>query len=309
MKNYFWIVLLGFSVLTSCQQDSAESGKSGTLPSGFDYQIHTSGNGSVAEEGQYVYYHVQLRYQGEVRQSSRLDASQPFFKVTPPPTDSVALLSPNPIQDVLRKMSEGDSATIDVPGDKLPPNTRLTPQDTLYYDVVVTDIIEEEDFKVRRDAELAKRKEKMEEAQAEKVEVAEKTEQIVKDYASGKLNSQLEETETGLKYLVMEQGDGPAINPGDFISVNYYGVLTDGTMFDNSYKVGNPFTFPIGQGRVIAGWDEGIAKFNQGGKGYLFVPSELGYGANPAGKIPANSELIFYVSIENVRVGANNPSR
>ena len=84
-------------------------------------------------------------------------------------------------------------------------------------------------------------------------------------------------------------------------SVHYYGVTTDGNMFDNSFKAGRPYPVPVGQGRVIRGWDEGLPLLKGGSKAVLFIPGELGYGA--AGSPPnigPNAELIFYVEIAEV---------
>ena len=90
--------------------------------------------------------------------------------------------------------------------------------------------------------------------------------------------------------------------PGREVEVNYFGVLADGTPFDNSFKRGQTFTFPLGAGRVIPGWDEGIAMLNVGSKATLFVPYELGYGeAGSPPNIPPKAELIFYVELERVR--------
>lgn len=98
-------------------------------------------------------------------------------------------------------------------------------------------------------------------------------------------------------------GDGAEAKAGDSISVNYLGTLLDGTKFDSSYDRGTPFTFTLGAGGVIKGWDQGLVGMKVGGKRKLTIPAELAYGAqSPSPKIPANSTLVF--EIELLSVGA-----
>ncbi len=97
-------------------------------------------------------------------------------------------------------------------------------------------------------------------------------------------------------------GTGALAVPGKEITVQYTGKLVDGTKFDSSYDHGSPFTFPLGAGRVIRGWDEGFAGMKVGGKRTLTIPPELGYGASGSGGvIPPNAVLIFDVELLDVR--------
>ncbi len=102
-------------------------------------------------------------------------------------------------------------------------------------------------------------------------------------------------TSSGLKYIVYESGSGPTPKIGTRVTVHYSGYLTDGKMFDSSRTRGQPFSFPLGQGRVIKGWDEGIALMKPGAKYKFIIPAKLGYGSRPAGRIPPNSVLHFDV--------------
>ena len=108
-------------------------------------------------------------------------------------------------------------------------------------------------------------------------------------------------TATGLKYIIWKKGDGDQAEAGDKVSVHYAGRLLDGSPFDDSYKRGQPFSFPLGGGRVIKGWDEGIAYMNVGDSATLIIPAELGYGAADRPTIPANSTLIFDVQLMDVK--------
>lgn len=106
--------------------------------------------------------------------------------------------------------------------------------------------------------------------------------------------------ETGLKYIDLVVGEGPTPRKGQRVTVHYTGWLRDGTKFDSSHDRGSPFSFKIGTGKVIDGWDEGVATMKVGGKRKLIIPPELGYGSRGSGSIPANSELIFEVELLGV---------
>jgi len=108
-------------------------------------------------------------------------------------------------------------------------------------------------------------------------------------------------TETGLKYVDEVVGTGESPSPGRIVTVHYTGWLENGTKFDSSLDRGRPFEFPIGRGRVIRGWDEGVMTMKVGGKRKLIIPPELGYGSRDMGTIPPNSTLIFEVELLGVR--------
>jgi len=109
-------------------------------------------------------------------------------------------------------------------------------------------------------------------------------------------------TASGLQYWDIKVGAGDTAVKGQEVRVDYTGWLTDGTMFDSSVPRGQPFVFELGAGRVIKGWDEGVAGMKVGGKRQLRIPPELGYGASGAGGglIPPNATLIFDVELFGV---------
>jgi peptidylprolyl isomerase len=109
-------------------------------------------------------------------------------------------------------------------------------------------------------------------------------------------------TPSGLKYEDIVVGTGESPSPGKIVKVHYTGWLEDGTKFDSSFDHGDqPIDFPIGVGRVIKGWDEGVITMKVGGKRKLVIPPQLGYGARNAGPIPPNSTLVFEVELLGVQ--------
>lgn len=109
-------------------------------------------------------------------------------------------------------------------------------------------------------------------------------------------------TPSGLKYEDIKQGTGDAAAAGKTVSVHYTGWLTNGKKFDSSKDRGQPFEFPLGGGRVIKGWDEGVQGMKVGGVRKLTIPPGLGYGSRGAGNaIPPDATLVFEVELLKVR--------
>jgi peptidylprolyl isomerase len=109
-------------------------------------------------------------------------------------------------------------------------------------------------------------------------------------------------TDSGLKYFDIVEGDGAIPEAGQTVVVHYTGWLEDGTKFDSSIDRGQPFSFQLGSGTVIVGWDEGVASMKVGGKRQLVIPAELGYGDTGAGStIPPGATLIFDVELLEIQ--------
>jgi FKBP-type peptidyl-prolyl cis-trans isomerase FkpA len=129
------------------------------------------------------------------------------------------------------------------------------------------------------------------------------------DTAGGGMAAELEidpaaltKTASGLQYQDVVTGSGAEATPGQVAVVHYTGWLTDGTKFDSSRDRGEPFSFPLGGGQVIAGWDEGVAGMKVGGRRKLVIPPDLGYGAGGSPPvIPPASTLVFDVELLEIR--------
>ena len=111
-------------------------------------------------------------------------------------------------------------------------------------------------------------------------------------------------TASGLTYIITQKNEaGQQLKAGDNVQVHYTGLLTNGVKFDSSLDRGEPISFPLGRGRVIKGWDEGIQKLRVGERATLIIPASLGYGSKGAGNgdIPPDATLIFIVEVVGVQ--------
>lgn len=302
MRYLICLLCAGF-LLTGCEPEEATS-EVITTETGTRYSLY-SGNrtGEIAKEGEYVYFHAAMRSEGDsVLFSTRDAGGEPQIiqvKSTDPNAPQVS-----PIEDVIKHMAAGDSAVVRVNMNTFPTKPPgLEADSILLYDIVITEVADEEMFMSRlSDEERAA-------AQMSKANVARGPEmvafadQVLSDYLDGKLDDKVKTTKTGLKYIIHEEGTGEQAAAGRGVVVQYIGQLTsDRSVFDQSFERGEGIAFPLGQQAVIPGWDEGIALMKEGGKATLIIPSELGYGAfSPGADIPANSELAFYVELERVQ--------
>ena len=107
-------------------------------------------------------------------------------------------------------------------------------------------------------------------------------------------------TPSGLSYIITKRGTGRLAKAGDTVVVNYTGTLMNGQKFDSSYDSGRAITFPLGRGRVIKGWDEGIARMRTGDQAIFIIPPRIGYGEKGNGPIPPNASMIFIVELMDI---------
>jgi peptidylprolyl isomerase len=107
-------------------------------------------------------------------------------------------------------------------------------------------------------------------------------------------------TASGLTYIITKRGKGRMPKVGEMVVVNYTGTLLNGKKFDSSYDSGRAISFQLGRGRVIKGWDEGLAKLRTGDQAIFIIPPKLGYGAAGNGPVPPNATMIFVVELMDI---------
>ena len=290
-------------------------------PSEFEFEggerlvIHRNGAGETMRPGELATFHFEVYNGDSLINSTVRDGAQPNKFIVPPP-NSVGDAR-NPLVRSLRYLGAGDSASLYQPLDTTqPPAPGIDVAAGIRYVfsvLTVGDSIAANAYTADQQAEAAAAQAAVAAAQARaeaagpanvarRPAVQDSVETLLADYRRlGAEGAGYNTTASGLMYKILEPGIGPQPKPGQAVSVSYYGALTsDDTNFDDSFKRGPSFMFPLGAGRVIRGWDEGIALLNQGARAMLIVPSQLGYGPRGQGDIPPNAELAFYVQLDDV---------
>ena len=278
--------------MTACDQGGLKK-----LSNGYEYQIFDDVAGNAALAGQVVSIDYQMvNDKGEVLNDTYGAAQKPSILV---PEKSSPILDKNPLTALAQKLSVGDSAMVRIPVDSIPGGGGVY-AGALYVDhyLKVLTIEDEKDYRTR------KQKEQEESRKASLLLAEEKkkmTDTFFNDYLTGKFANSTTKLESGLKVAMINEKNGIKAVPGDEVSVQYYGYLKDGSSFDNSFRAGRPFTFKVGQGMVIKGWDLGIPEVSEGSEAILDIPYDIAYGeaGNPP-VIPAKSNLFFYIKVEKV---------
>lgn len=292
--------LLAISTLFACN-DINNSQTLKLSKRGYPYQMLNNVDGENVKPGQVGKFHFTMMKGDSVIINSKDRSPEPNPFMVPEDINEDKKTA-NIIIDALTMMSKGDCLSIYQPLDTL----KQLPQgfsnsDSLRYDIVLVDIVDGQIFEAEQKAQAEKAQAAMALYQAREEIVADSMKATLKSYKKGAKRAGFQTTASGLKYKILEKGNGPLPTAGKPVLVSYYGVLaSDGNNFDNSFKRGRPFEFILGQGQVIKGWDEGIALLPSGTRAVLAIPSDLGYGANGSGTIPANSELLFYVQLEDI---------
>lgn len=258
---------------------------------GLFYIEEVAGKGKVPINGDIVTMRYSARF---------INESAPFYI-----SDSVGGGEPLPypvgggqmgngIDEGLKMMKVGASATMICPSHLAFGEGRegqIPPYATIVFHVDLISAATREDFEAKQKVEQQAKAEK------NKKEELGKRNKYLK---SNKINAS--PTQSGLYYIEVEKGTGKKAEVGKMVKVHYKGMLLEGTVFDESYKRGEPIEFVLGQGNVIPGWDEGIAYMNEGGKAKLIIPSKLGYGEAGSGQvIPPYSSLVFEVELIEVK--------
>lgn len=279
-------------MLVACQDTGMKK-----LDNGYEYVIYDDVAGDTPQSGQVVSIDYKLVSDaGEVMNDTYATDKKPAILV---PAVGDKIMDKNPLTALARKLSVGDSAMVRIPVDSIPGGAAAY-QGALYMDhvVKVLTIEDEQVYRTRKQTEQEEiRKASLLIADQKKKE----TDAYFNDYQAGKYAKQTRTLDNGLKVTMLNEKNGVKAVNGDEVVVQYYGYLKDGTSFDNSYRAGRPFTFQIGKGMVIKGWDVGIPEVSTGSEAILEIPYTMAYGeaGNPP-VIPAKADLLFYIMVEQV---------
>ncbi|MCB0686300.1 MAG: FKBP-type peptidyl-prolyl cis-trans isomerase [Saprospiraceae bacterium] len=297
MKILQSITLVGLlALLISCSNQESHGDQELTRR-GYRLERHVSTNGPKPAPGEYAYFQIVMRHQDSIFNTSYGSDQIPRIRI---PAEEEYTEETPVIVDALAMMSAGDSATLYFPLDSLdqvPP--AFADIDVIEYDLKFLEIKTDEEFKAEMQEILDQRAAEMDAVRARKPEIVATAEKALADYKAGRIQN-LQKTESGLEYVIHEEGTGAMPKNGDMVAVQYYGTFMDGKVFDNSYDQGEPYRFPLGQGRAIKGWDEGIGYLKQGTRASLFIPPSLGYGESGYMDIPGNTQLYFLVELVEV---------
>lgn len=290
MRYIFYLLLIGITI--SCKE-----AKKSAKANSYDLIFYTSNDGPSPVEGDYALFQMDiLDDQKKLLQSYRNQKRMPSIKI--PPIGSKGRTQ-NPIPDALAQMAVNDSAGIIIPRDSVADMaSEYDYVKHLEYVVVLKEILSEAEYQQKVQEYREEEQEAARKVQARLPEVESLVASTLERYKNDDL--QVKYTENGVAYHIHELGSGDMPTPDRLMSAQYYGVLqSNGESFDNSFGKGRPFSFRLGRGGVIKGWDESFLNFPVGTRASVFIPAEMAYGvAGAPPQIPGNSDLYFYVEIE-----------
>lgn len=290
------LISLGIiAILASCKTSSDNM-----TPSGFAYTVINEGSGEVGNTDDYVFFTAKIfDDQEELLEELTEGDEMPVLQI---PESLESIGQPDPFGEMFKMVGAkvGGVYRLVMPIDSLPNiNPDIAHNKFLTYELGVTKILDQEGYQNHMTERMERMNAAAEEYKQKLPAVQELVGTTVSDFNAGKLP--IESTESGLKYYIVKGGEGENAKIGDNVKVSYYGVLSDGERFDDSFSRGPGFNFQLGMGQVIPGWDEGIRLFNKGTKAFLFIPSGLAYGeAGSPPVIQPNSDLVFYVELEDI---------
>ena len=293
MKNnlILWVAALVVSAtfFTSCAQ---QTGKWKTTKDGLEYKfVEQNNDGKTPQVGDWMTVEMVYRTPDSILFNSNT-LSHPME------LPMVASVHQADVYEGMAMMHVGDSAVFKCNADSVFMKLfkfREVPKDlkdvkTIIFDIKMVNIEtkEEKDAKMKAEQEAAQQK-----AMKDKAEEWNNIQKYLEEN-----NITVQPTADSLFIVITKEGNGPKPQKGDKVKVHYTGYLLDGTKFDSSVDRNQPFEFELGQGRVIKGWDEGIAALHKGSKAKLIIPSKLAYGARGAGGvIPPYAPLVFDVEL------------
>lgn len=300
------VAAVAMGVLQGCEPEER------TTQSGLKYTVIEEGDGKLPEEGEFMIMNMSYG----VGDSVWMDTNDRYPVILP--KEDSAWRAGGKIHEIFADLKVGDSVTFNVSAETLfaktwnqpvPPD--LSPETMIYFNLGVDSTMTSQEYGAWQQKMMDEERIKQEGLMEEQLS---KDKSLIENYLQEN-NIEAQQTESGLYYVIHEQGSGVEANPLDTVSVNYTGYLLNGDVFDTSseslakekdvFVDGRPYgpiDFVLGRDRIIRGWHEGIDLLNKGGKATLYVPSNLGYGPNAASeKIPANSVLVFDVELVDIK--------
>ena len=289
------VAVLMVGSLAACTENSPYPGYKKTA-SGLYYQFFTQNEGELPQIGDLMDVAIKCYVNDSV------------FPIAATDENTMQLVEPLFAGDLFEGMAmmhKGDSASFIVNIDStfikmfgypsLP--EEYLPTDVMRFEVRLDDVYPESEFPKHYGAKMKKEADKrIAKMKADNPEQTEAAAQALAEYLEAN-KVVAEPTESGLYYVMTQEGNGEKPEVGQMVQVHYTGKLLDGTVFDSSVDRGEPINIPIGVGQVIPGWDEGIRMMSKGEKGVLYIPYYLAYGDRDTGLIPPFSNLVFEVEL------------
>lgn len=268
-------------LFAGCKANQAGNKVQKTTAGGNVYYELKPGEGTPGKPGDVLVFHMTQSVDDSLLMDSRTMGRPQKYPIPEPgsrPFQSV--------EEILFGLKKGDSIDVVMKMDTMSQKPPGIEGEFFHIGIEITDIETKEAMEER--ARLGKERE---------AKVAESTNAVIAAYTAGTLKD-IQTDPSGLKYVIHEEGSGEHPKAGQNVKVNYYGALTDGSMFDNSFGRGEAFEFGLGQGQVIQGWDKGVPLLKKGGSATLFIPYEMAYGeAGRPPSIPEKAELVFFVEL------------
>ncbi|MEM8526070.1 MAG: FKBP-type peptidyl-prolyl cis-trans isomerase [Bacteroidota bacterium] len=267
---------------------------------GYPVVFHINKEGQTPRVGEYINFRMYIRNDEKVIFSTEKNKIGKETYKTAPYTITNNI---SPQMDAFGMMSPGDSLTLYYQIDTMDRKPAgFEDSDMVYYDLVLLDVQTVGEYnnqqRDKRNAEEIKKQAVREREPAVK-ELLSKT---LQQYKNDELNLKLRNATNGLKYMILEPGNGIKIESANDVRHHFYCIMENGEPFGGSFGTGEPYSVLIGTRKVVTGWESGLRLFEEGSKGILIVPSALAYGeAGLEGKVPPNTDLIFYLDIEEVR--------
>lgn len=308
IKQFFLVGILAVGLLSACNSNDYT-----TTESGLKYRFIKEGTGEKPTPGQVMLLNMAYKDGRDTVLFNSIEHGEPM----PMPVDSL-WSDDGSLYEILNKMKKGDSVEILITAQDFFVKTVMQPKpDTLdgksimTFNIGLEDVMSMEDFRAYQMQQFEK---KQQESAVKAEEQLKKDEELIDNYLQEN-NLTAQKTESGLRYIILEEGTGPQAANGDLAVVDFTGSTLDGTMFYTSNRQqaethgalqeGNPYEpleFTLGAGQMIPGVDEGVALLKEGAKAKLFVPSPLAYGERGAGAdIKPNQVITFEVELLDLK--------